>query len=196
MFTGIIETIGTVTGLTQEGSNLNLKIKSSISNELKVDQSISHNGVCLTVTAINENEHSVTAINETLLKSTLGQIKVGDKVNLERCTAVGSRLDGHIVQGHVDQKATCISRKDENGSWLFSFQYDASIGNITVEKGSICINGVSLTVFNSGVNEFTVAIIPYTLEHTNFKDIVVGSEVNLEFDIIGKYVSKLLSLRV
>lgn len=196
MFTGIIETIGTVTGLTQEGSNRNLKIKSSISNELKVDQSISHNGVCLTVTAINENEHSVTAINETLLKSTLGQIKVGDKVNLERCTAVGGRLDGHIVQGHVDQKATCISRKDENGSWLFSFQYDASIGNITVEKGSICINGVSLTVFNSGLNEFTVAIIPYTLEHTNFKDIVVGSEVNLEFDIIGKYVSKLLSLRV
>ncbi|HUH18159.1 riboflavin synthase [Albibacterium sp.] len=196
MFTGIIETIGTVTGLTQEGSNLNLKIKSSISNELKVDQSISHNGVCLTVTAINEDEHSVTAINETLLKSTLGQIKVGDMVNLERCTAVGGRLDGHIVQGHVDQKATCVSRKDENGSWLFSFQYDASIGNITVEKGSICINGVSLTVFNSGINEFTVAIIPYTLEHTNFKDIVVGSEVNLEFDIIGKYVSKLLSLRV
>ncbi|TCK80713.1 riboflavin synthase [Albibacterium bauzanense] len=195
MFTGIIETMGTVTEVTQEGSNRNLKIKSSLSNELKVDQSISHNGVCLTVTAINEDEHSVTAINETLLKSTLGQLKVGDKVNLERCTAVGGRLDGHIVQGHVDQKASCISKKDEDGSWLFSFRYDASIGNITVEKGSICINGVSLTVFNSGLNEFTVAIIPYTLEHTNFKDIVVGTEVNLEFDIIGKYVSKLLSLR-
>lgn len=196
MFTGIIETMGTVTEVTQEGSNHNLKIKSSLSNELKVDQSISHNGVCLTVTAINEDEHSVTAINETLLKSTLGELKVGDKVNLERCTAVGDRLDGHIVQGHVDQKASCISKKDENGSWLFSFQYDASIGNITVEKGSICINGVSLTVFNSTLNEFTVAIIPYTLEHTNFKNIVVGSEVNLEFDIIGKYVSKILSLRV
>jgi riboflavin synthase len=195
MFTGIIETIGTVTEVTQEGSNHNLKIKSSLSNELKVDQSISHNGVCLTVTAVNNNEHSVTAINETLLKSTIGQLKIGDKVNLERCTAVGSRLDGHIVQGHVDQKATCISKKDENGSWLFTFQYDASIGNITVEKGSICINGVSLTVINSTINEFTVAIIPYTLEHTNFKDITVGSEVNLEFDIIGKYVSKILSLR-
>lgn len=195
MFTGIIETMGTVTEVTQEGTNRNLKIKSSLSNELKVDQSISHNGVCLTVTAVNEGEHSVTAINETLLKSTLGELKIGDKVNLERCTAVGGRLDGHIVQGHVDQKATCISKKDENGSWLFSFKYDASIGNITVEKGSICINGVSLTVFNSTINEFTVAIIPYTLEHTNFKDIVVGTEVNLEFDIIGKYVSKLLSLR-
>lgn len=195
MFTGIIETMGTVTEVTQEGSNRNLKIRSSLSNELKVDQSISHNGVCLTVTAVKEDEHSVTAINETLLKSTLGQLKVGDKVNLERCTAVGGRLDGHIVQGHVDQKASCISKKDENGSWLFSFQYDASIGNITVEKGSICINGVSLTVFNSTLNEFTVAIIPYTLEHTNFKDIVVGTEVNLEFDIIGKYVSKILSLR-
>src|SRR3546814_719100 len=171
MFTGIIETMGTVTEVTQEGSNRNLKIKSSLSNELKVDQSISHNGVCLTVTAINEDEHSVTAINETLLKSTLGQLKVGDKVNLERCTAVGGRLDGHIVQGHVDQKASCISKKDEDGSWLFSFRYDASIGNITVEKGSICINGISLTVFNSGLNEFTVAIIPYTLEHTNFKAI-------------------------
>lgn len=196
MFTGIIETMGTVTEVTQEGSNRHLKIKSSLSNELKVDQSISHNGVCLTVTAVNEGEHRVTAINETLVKSTLGQLKVGDQVNLERCTAVGDRLDGHIVQGHVDQKATCISKKDENGSWLFSFQYDAAIGNITVEKGSICINGVSLTVFNSSLNEFTVAIIPYTLEHTNFKDLVVGSEVNLEFDIIGKYVSKIMSLRV
>jgi len=196
MFTGIIETMGTVTNVTQEGSNHHLKIKSSLSSELKVDQSVSHNGVCLTVTAINEDEHMVTAINETLLKSTLGQLKIGDQVNLERCTAVGGRLDGHIVQGHVDQKATCTSKKDENGSWLFSFQYDASTGNITVEKGSICINGVSLTVFNSTLNEFTVAIIPYTLEHTNFKDILVGSEVNLEFDIIGKYVSKILSLRV
>lgn len=196
MFTGIIESMGTVTEVTQEGSNRNLKIQSSLSNELKVDQSISHNGVCLTVTSVDGDVHSVTAINETLLKSTLGQLRVGDQVNLERCTAVGGRLDGHIVQGHVDQKAICTSRKDENGSWLFSFEYDPSIGNITVEKGSICINGVSLTVFNSGLNEFTVAIIPYTLEHTTFKDLVVGSEVNLEFDIIGKYVSKLLALRV
>jgi len=195
MFTGIIETIGVVTQVTKEGSNCNLKIRSSISNELKIDQSISHNGVCLTVIAINDDQHTVTAINETLLKSTLGELKVGDKVNLERCTPIGGRLDGHIVQGHVDQKATCISKKDENGSWLFSFEYDNSSGNITVEKGSICINGISLTVFNSKYNQFTVGIIPYTLEHTNFSQIDIGSNVNLEFDIIGKYVSKILSLR-
>jgi len=195
MFTGIIETLGTVTGVIHEGGNQHLTIKSPISNELKVDQSISHNGVCLTVVALNGDEHTVTAINETLLKSTIGNLRIGDEVNLERCTLVGGRLDGHIVQGHVDQKAVCISKKDENGSWLFSFQYDDSIGNMTVEKGSICINGVSLTVFNSEVDQFTVAIIPYTLEHTNFKYIDVGTEVNLEFDIIGKYVSRILSLK-
>src|SRR5690606_11729119 len=153
-------------------------------------------GVCLTVTAVNDNEHSVTAINETLLKSTLGNLITGDQVNLERCTPIGGRLDGHIVQGHVDQKAVCIDKKDEDGSWLFSFRYDGSSGNITVEKGSICINGVSLTVFNSKADEFTVAIIPYTLEHTNFNQIEIGSAVNLEFDVIGKYVSKILSLQL
>lgn len=195
MFTGIIETLGEVTEIISESSNVHLKIKSSISKELKVDQSISHNGVCLTVVAVKDDEHIVTAINETLIKSTIGNLKFGDVVNLERCTMVGGRLDGHIVQGHVDQKAVCISKIDENGSWLFSFEYDPTLGNITVEKGSICINGVSLTVFNSKANQFTVAIIPYTLEHTNFKQIDVGTEVNLEFDVIGKYVSKILSLR-
>jgi len=195
MFTGIIETLGEVTEIIKEDSNLHLKIRSSISKELKVDQSISHNGVCLTVVAVNEDEHIITAINETLIKSTIGNLKLRDEVNLERCTMVGGRLDGHIVQGHVDQKATCISKTDENGSWLFTFEYDSSLGNITVEKGSISINGVSLTVFNSEANRFTVAIIPYTLEHTNFKQIEVGTEVNLEFDVIGKYVSKILSLR-
>lgn len=195
MFTGIIETLGEVTQITQEGTNLHLSIKSSISKDLKIDQSVSHNGVCLTVVALNEDEHTITAINETLLKSTIGNLQIGDEVNLERCTLVGGRLDGHIVQGHVDQKAVCISKKDENGSWLFSFKYDDSLGNITVEKGSICINGVSLTVFNSERDQFTVAIIPYTLEHTNFKQIEVGTEVNLEFDVIGKYVAKMMSLR-
>jgi len=195
MFTGIIETLGEVTEIIKEGSNIHLKIRSSISKELKVDQSISHNGVCLTVVAVNEDEHIITAINETLIKSTIGNLKLGEEVNLERCTMVGGRLDGHIVQGHVDQKATCVSKTDENGSWLFTFEYDTSLGNITVEKGSICINGVSLTVFNSKAAQFTVAIIPYTLEHTNFKQIEVGTEVNLEFDVIGKYVSKILSLR-
>lgn len=196
MFTGIIETTGIVTNIQEEGNNRNLTIKSSLSNELKVDQSLSHNGVCLTVTSINNDEHIVTAINETLIKSTLGNLKKGDRVNLERCTPIGGRLDGHIVQGHVDQKATCISKTDENGSWLFTFEYDSSTGNITVEKGSICIDGVSLTVFNSESNQFTVAIIPYTLEYTNFNQIDVRSEVNLEFDVIGKYVAKILSTRL
>jgi len=195
MLTGIIETLVEVTEIIKQDSNLHLIIKSSISNELKIDHSISHNGVCLTVVALDENTHTVTAINETLMKSTIGSLKIGDKVNLERCTMVGGRLDGHIVQGHVDQKGKCISKKDENGSWLFSFKYDRSSENITVEKGSICINGVSLTVFDSDINQFSVAIIPYTLEHTNFQHIEVGTEVNLEFDVIGKYVSRILSLK-
>lgn len=195
MFTGIIETLGEVTDVILEGSNQHLTIKSSISKELKIDQSVSHDGVCLTVIAVEGDTHTVTAIKETLNKTTIGLLKVGSKVNLERCTMVGSRLDGHIVQGHVDQKAICISKKDENGSWLFTFQYDSSLQNITVEKGSICINGISLTVFDSEADQFTVAIIPYTFENTNFHHIQEGSEVNLEFDIIGKYVTKLLLAR-
>jgi len=195
MFTGIIETLGEVTEVILEGSNQHLTIKSPISKELKIDQSVSHNGVCLTVIAVNDDTHTVTAIKETLNKTTIGILKVGSKVNLERCTMVGSRLDGHIVQGHIDQKGICISKKDENGSWLYSFKYDSSLQNITVEKGSICIDGISLTVFDSEIDQFTVAIIPYTFENTNFQYIGEGTEVNLEFDIIGKYVSKLLLSR-
>lgn len=195
MFTGIIETVGTVKEIKSEGTNLHFTITSHLSNELKIDQSISHNGVCLTVVNLGENEHTVTAVLETLKKSTLGNLKEGDQVNLERCTPVGGRLDGHIVQGHVDQKGVCIEKKDENGSWLFTFQYDPSIGNITVEKGSISINGVSLTVFNSTDHSFTVTIIPYTYDHTSFNQIEVGSEVNLEFDVVGKYVARLLAAR-
>lgn len=195
MFTGIIETVGTVKKIKAEGTNLHFTVSSSLSNELKIDQSVSHNGVCLTVVEVSGDEHTVTAVHETLKKSTLGDMKEGDLLNLERCTPVGGRLDGHIVQGHVDQKAVCIDKKDENGSWLFSFRYDPSFGNITVEKGSISINGVSLTVFNSKNDSFTVTIIPYTYEHTSFKDIEIGTEVNLEFDIVGKYVARLLARR-
>jgi len=195
MFTGIIETVGTVKEIKAEDTNLHFTISSQLSKELKIDQSISHDGVCLTVVQVDGNEHIVTAVHETLKKSTLGNLKKGDHVNLERCTPVGGRLDGHIVQGHVDQKAVCIDKKDENGSWLFTFQYDPKIGNVTVEKGSISINGVSLTVFNSTKDSFTVTIIPYTYEHTGFNQIEVGTEVNLEFDIVGKYVARLLAER-
>lgn len=194
MFTGIIETIGKVVSIQPEGTNLNFRIQSTISDELKIDQSISHNGVCLTVVSISPGEHTVTAIAETLTKSNIGELKVGDEINLERCTKIGSRLDGHIVQGHVDQTATCTSIQNENGSWIFTFKYDVSLKNITVEKGSITVNGTSLTVFNSQDDHFSVAIIPYTFENTNFKHIKVGDTVNLEFDIIGKYVTKLMSL--
>ena len=192
MFTGIIETIGKLVSIQKEDTNLNFRIESTISDELKIDQSVSHNGVCLTVVSISPGEHTVTAIAETLSKSNLGQLKLNDEINLERCTKIGSRLDGHIVQGHVDQTATCSSIKNEEGSWVFTFQYDASKGNITVEKGSISVNGISLTVFDSRDDSFSVAIIPYTYENTNFKNIKVGDIVNLEFDIIGKYVAKLM----
>lgn len=195
MFTGIIETVGTVKEITAEGTNLHFTINSTLSKELKIDQSISHNGVCLTVVKVDGDQHIVTAVHETLKKTTLGNLNVGDQVNLERCTPIGGRLDGHIVQGHVDQKAVCIDKKDENGSWLFTFQYDPSLGNITVEKGSISINGVSLTVFDSKEDRFTVTIIPYTYEHTSFNQIDVNTEVNLEFDIVGKYVARLLAAR-
>lgn len=191
MFTGIIEDLGLITNLKQEQSNLHISVKSNITQELKIDQSVAHNGVCLTVVAINDDEYTVTAIKETLDKTNIGSLKIGDKVNLERAMKLGDRLDGHIVQGHVDQIGKCIAVKDKNGSWFFTFEYDASQGNITIEKGSITINGVSLTVVNSGTNTFSVAIIPYTLEHTNFHKISKGTVINLEFDVIGKYVSKL-----
>ncbi len=195
MFTGIIETIGTVHKIESEQSNLHFYIQSDISDALKVDQSVAHNGVCLTVVEMEPGIHKVTAIKETLEKSNLGELKEGDWVNLERCTQIGGRLDGHIVQGHVDQTAICIAAEPQDGSVIFTFEYEPGPKNITVEKGSITVNGISLTVLNSARNSFSVAIIPFTLTHTNLKDLQVGQTVNLEFDIIGKYVSKLLALR-
>ena len=195
MFTGIIETLGVVKRIENDQTNVHYYIESSISNELKIDQSVAHNGVCLTVVDINDNIHKVTAIDETLQKSNLNTLKVNQIVNLERCTQANGRFDGHIVQGHVDQTATCIEKTDNNGSWLFTFQYDPALNNITVEKGSITVNGISLTVVNSKMDRFSVAIIPYTIEHTNLKEVEIGSKVNLEFDIVGKYVSKIMALR-
>ena len=195
LFTGIIETLGEVTQLQNEGSNLHISIKSSISKDLKIDQSVAHNGVCLTVVNVREETHTVTAIAETLQKSNIGSLKVNSLVNLERCMQMNGRLDGHIVQGHVDQTAICTNLEVEKGSWVFTFQYDSSLGNITVEKGSICVNGISLTVVNSGFNHFSVAIIPYTFENTNLKNIKPNDTVNLEFDIIGKYVAKMMANR-
>ncbi len=193
MFTGIIESLGLVKEIKQDRSNKSFCIESSISQHLKVDQSVSHDGVCLTVTRVEGNTHWVTAIDETLTKSTLGLLKPGDEINLERCMIANGRFDGHVVQGHVDQTGMCVSVEDMNGSWLYAFEYDPTQGNITVEKGSISINGVSLTCFNSKDNGFSVAIIPYTYEHTNFHQIKSGARVNLEFDIIGKYVKRLLN---
>ncbi len=193
MFTGIIETIGKVREIKVDRTNKSFCFESTISSELRVDQSVSHNGVCLTVTKVEGNTHWVTAIDETLTKSNLGLLKPGDEVNLERCMVANGRFDGHVVQGHVDQTGKCISVKDQDGSWLFDFEYDGRDGNVTVEKGSISINGVSLTCFNSKDDRFRVAIIPYTFEHTNFHQIKEGSLVNLEFDIIGKYVKRLLN---
>ena len=190
MFTGIIESISTVVSLKNEGSNLNISCKSEITNELKIDQSLSHNGVCLTVVKIEDDMYTVTAIKETLEKSNLGGLKIGDKVNLERSMKLGDRLDGHIVQGHVDQKAKCINIVEENGSWMFTFEYKPS-DNITVEKGSVCVNGASLTVVNSKDYSFSVAIIPYTYNNTNFHTFEIGTIVNIEFDIVGKYIGKM-----
>jgi riboflavin synthase len=192
MFTGIIETLGIVRNIKSENDNIHFTIQSTIASELKVDQSVSHNGVCLTVVSIQDDLYTVTAIKETLTKTNLHQLKIDNSVNLERAMKLGSRLDGHIVQGHVDQIGKCISKESENGSWLFTFEYDPKKDNVTIEKGSITINGVSLTVFNSIENKFSVAIIPYTFENTSFKEINVGSIVNLEFDVIGKYVARLL----
>lgn len=195
MFTGIIETLGQITNLEKEGSNLHITVASNITSELKIDQSVAHNGVCLTVVTIKEKEYTVTAIEETLKKTSLHNLAVGEKVNLERAMILGSRLDGHIVQGHVDQTGICTSISEKDGSWFFSFEYDATLNNPTIEKGSITIDGTSLTVVNSGKNTFSVAIIPYTYEHTRFGSYKVGTVVNLEFDVIGKYVSKLMANR-
>lgn len=197
MFSGIVEEAAEVVKLEKEGTNLHLTLSCTFVNELKIDQSVSHNGVCLTVVGLTDNTYTVTAIKETLEKSNLGVIEVGDKVNLERSMPMNGRLDGHIVQGHVDQTATCISIKEEGGSWFFTFQYEidkemAREGYVTVEKGSVTVNGVSLTVVNSKDDQFSVAIIPYTYEFTNFHRFKVGSIVNLEFDIIGKYLSKMM----
>ena len=193
MFTGIIETLGKVVDLQKDQGNLHITIESAIAAELKIDQSVAHNGVCLTVVAIADGIHTVTAIEETLNKTSIGDLQIGDLVNLERCMQMNARLDGHIVQGHVDQTAKCISFKELDGSWEYTFEYDAAIGNVTVEKGSICVNGISLTVVNSHANTFSVAIIPYTFEHTNLQNVCEGSVVNLEFDIIGKYVARLMN---
>ncbi|MEO7992461.1 MAG: riboflavin synthase [Chryseolinea sp.] len=193
MFTGIIEALGHVKAIKQEGSNKHFLFESPISNELKIDQSISHDGVCLTVTKVDGGKHWVTAIDETLKKSNLGSLKEDDIVNLERCMVANGRFDGHIVQGHVDQTGVVKSITEMDGSWIFDFEYDAAQGNVTVEKGSICVNGVSLTCFNSHGNGFSVAIIPYTFEHTSFQNLKAGHLANLEFDIIGKYVKRLLN---
>ncbi|NND80404.1 MAG: riboflavin synthase [Maribacter sp.] len=192
MFTGIIESLGEVQQLEREGGNLHISINSPLTQELKIDQSIAHNGVCLTVVSIDDSSYTVTAIDETLQKTNLGELRVGDQVNLERAMVLGSRLDGHIVQGHVDQTGKCIGVVEMDGSWFFTFEYDASQHNATIEKGSITIDGVSLTVVDSGTNTFGVAIIPYTFENTRFNSYTIGSTVNLEFDVIGKYVARLM----
>jgi riboflavin synthase len=194
MFTGIVEEVGEILEIKKDKGNLNIYVAASMTSELKIDQSVAHNGVCLTVVAIKDDSYLVTAIQETLEKSNLGSLKVGDSVNLERGMKLGARLDGHLVQGHVDQTAECIAIKEENGSWVFTFKYDPALGNITIEKGSITINGVSLTVVNSEIHQFSVAIIPYTYEHTTFKHIKLGDTVNLEFDVIGKYVKRLTQM--
>lgn len=191
MFTGIIEEQGKVIKLDNDQGNLHLTISSKLTPELKIDQSIAHNGICLTVVAVDKNDYSVTAIKETIAKTNIGFLKVGEAINIERAMKLGDRLDGHIVQGHVDQTGICTGIKDQNGSWRFTFEYDATLGNVTIEKGSITIDGTSLTVVDSKNNSFSVAIIPYTYEHTRFKDYKVGTIVNLEFDVIGKYVSRL-----
>ncbi|RKS95035.1 riboflavin synthase alpha chain [Flavobacterium limicola] len=191
MFTGIIETLGTIQEIKKDMNNIHVTINASITGELQIDQSVAHNGICLTVVAIGDDFYTVTAIDETIKKTNLADWKVGNSVNLERAMKLGDRLDGHIVQGHVDQTGTCIIAEQTDGSWLYTFEYDEKLNNITIEKGSITVNGVSLTVVNSQKNQFSVAIIPYTYEHTNFKNFVVGTKVNLEFDVIGKYISRL-----
>ena len=191
MFTGIIENLSEIKEINKEGDNLSISLISEITNELKIDQSLSHNGVCLTVVDINNNIYRVTAIKETILKSSIKEWKIGDIINIERAMKLGDRLDGHMVQGHVDQTAICTKISEENGSWYFYFEYQRS-SNLTIEKGSISINGVSLTIVESMNNGFSVAIIPYTFDNTNFKNIKVGDLVNIEFDMIGKYIQKII----
>ena len=194
MFTGIIEAFGKVVNLKKDQENLHLRLDSPLTRELKIDQSLSHNGVCLTVVDTSGDQYTVTAIQETLEKTNLGKLKIGDLVNLERAMMMNSRLDGHIVQGHVDQTGFCSGIDFRQGSWFFDFEYNQHQKNITIEKGSICVNGVSLTVVKSNMNKFSVAIIPYTYDHTNFHQIQKGDAVNIEFDMIGKYISKLYDL--
>lgn len=195
MFTGIIEEIGEIVRVVREGANLHLFVKCTFTKELKIDQSVAHNGVCLTVVAIDGDVYQVTAIAETLAKTHLGSLQAGDIVNLERGMLLNTRLDGHIVQGHIDQTATCTAIKEEGGSKRFSFAYAPSTGNVVIEKGSVTVNGVSLTVVDATRDGFSVAVIPYTLAHTNLHRLAVGSVVNLEFDVIGKYVARLVQQR-
>ena len=193
MFTGIIEELGEVVELNHDKDNLHITVKSELSNELKIDQSLAHNGVCLTVVQLGNGTHTITAIKETIDKSNIGDLQIGSKVNLERAMQLGARLDGHIVQGHVDQIAVCNAVETLDGSWVYTFSYTDTYKNLTIEKGSITVNGVSLTVVNSKPESFSVAIIPYTQEHTNFHEFKKGTIVNLEFDVIGKYVARLLN---
>ena len=195
MFTGIIESIGIISDIKKDQGNVHLTIQTNITNELKIDQSVAHNGVCLTVVEIFDNKHVVTAIQETINKTTLGEWQIGDKVNIERAMKLGDRLDGHIVQGHVDQTAVCTTIQEKSGSWEFTFEYDTALNNITIEKGSITVNGTSLTVVNSAKNSFSVAIIPYTYENTIFHTFEIGTKENLEFDVVGKYIARMYELR-
>lgn len=195
MFTGIVETLGIISDIKKDQENIHLTIQTNITNELKIDQSVAHNGVCLTVVNLFDDKHVVTAIKETIDKTTLGSWQIGDKVNIERAMKLGDRLDGHIVQGHVDQTAICTNIEDKDGSWEFTFEYDTALNNITIEKGSITINGTSLTVVNSKKDSFSVAIIPYTYENTIFHTFEVGTKVNLEFDVVGKYIARMYELQ-
>ncbi len=192
MFTGIIESIGRITGIRLEGSNMHLTVASPVASELKIDQSMSHNGICLTVVSVSDTDYTVTAIEETINKTTVGAWNVGDTINLERGMKLSARLDGHIVQGHVDQTGVCTAITENDGSWKYTFSYDPSAGNVTIEKGSITVNGVSLTVVDSEPDSFSVAVIPYTYKNTTFHNLRPGTRVNLEFDVIGKYVARLM----
>jgi riboflavin synthase len=195
MFTGIIETLGIISDIKKDQENIHLTIQTNITNELKIDQSVAHNGVCLTVVNLFDDKHVVTAIKETIDKTTLGSWKIGDKVNIERAMKLGDRLDGHIVQGHVDQTAICCNIEDKDGSWEFTFEYNTALNNITIEKGSVTVNGTSLTVVNSKKDSFSVAIIPYTYENTIFHTFEIGTKVNLEFDVVGKYIARMYELQ-
>jgi riboflavin synthase len=195
MFTGIIESIGTIEHIEQNGSNKTFWISSPLSSELKVDQSVSHNGVCLTIESITENMHRVTAIEETLLKSNFNDLHIYDEVNIERSILMNGRIDGHIVQGHVDTTAVCIDKQDLNGSWEYRFNFSREFSKLVIEKGSIAINGISLTLFDVSQDEFSVAIIPYTFEHTNMKRVNIGTLMNIEFDMIGKYIQRMLTIK-